>query len=260
MKKILTLILLQALALGVYAQVLVIPDIHGRTFWKEAVKECSSMPVVFLGDYLDPYGAEGITNEEALANFMDILDYKKANAERVTLLLGNHELHYLNMKKHFSRKDTVNAEQIRSILYENISLFRMAATTVCGGRTFLFTHAGVLKSWWMKHFADESCNADAVCAALNAKLKDEATIVSFINDALMDASKIRGGKDKVGSCMWADVHEHNGKTGFPADVYQVFGHSQLKTKAKIKKNYADLDCRQAFVITKDGNIVPLKAF
>ena len=40
---------------------LIIPDVHGRSFWKKAIKkhfdECDH--VVFLGDYIDPYGWEG---------------------------------------------------------------------------------------------------------------------------------------------------------------------------------------------------------
>ena len=39
-------------------RILVIPDVHGRTFWKEPVCKLieSVDKVIFLGDYLDPYG------------------------------------------------------------------------------------------------------------------------------------------------------------------------------------------------------------
>ena len=96
MKKIITIIYALLFTLCISAQILVIPDIHGRTFWKEAVDEHPSLPVVFLGDYLDPYARENITPEEALANFKDIIAFKKANMDRVTLLIGNHEIHYLD--------------------------------------------------------------------------------------------------------------------------------------------------------------------
>ena len=38
-------------------KILVVPDVHGRTFWKEPVGRLleSVDRVVFLGDYLDPY-------------------------------------------------------------------------------------------------------------------------------------------------------------------------------------------------------------
>lgn len=37
-------------------------------------------------------------------------------------------------------------------------------------------------------------------------------------------------------------------------IYQIFGHTQQKKKAVIKKTFADLDCRKAFLITPSGKI------
>ena len=34
---------------------IIIPDIHGLNFWKEAVAGREEGIIVFLGDYLDPY-------------------------------------------------------------------------------------------------------------------------------------------------------------------------------------------------------------
>ena len=47
-------------------KILIIPDVHGRTFWKSAVESGDYEKIVFLGDYTDPYEMEGITNREAL--------------------------------------------------------------------------------------------------------------------------------------------------------------------------------------------------
>lgn len=258
MRKFMQIVVLMTSCLCAKAQILVIPDVHGRTFWKEAVDKNPDLPVVFLGDYLDPYSAEEISEKHALVNFQEILDFKKSNMERVTLLIGNHELHYLDMELEFSRKDTVNAPLIHDMLYENLKLFRIATFAQSDRKTFLFSHAGILESWWKKHFPNVGDNINDVCNALNNKLSDDSTITSFINEALMDASKARGGEDEAGSCVWADINEHKGKKGFLSNVYQVFGHSQLKKKAKIKKGYADLDCRKAFVIMSDGAIQDVK--
>lgn len=258
MRKFMQIVVLMTSCLCAKAQILVIPDVHGRTFWKEAVDKNPDLPVVFLGDYLDPYSAEEISEKHALVNFQEILDFKKSNMERVTLLIGNHELHYLDMELEFSRKDTVNAPLIHDMLYKNLELFRIATFVQSDRKTFLFSHAGILESWWKKHFSNVGDNINDVCNALNNKLSDDSTITSFINEALMDASKARGGEDEAGSCVWADINEHKGKKGFLSNVYQVFGHSQLKKKAKIKKGYADLDCRKAFVIMSDGTILDVK--
>ena len=53
--------------------ILIIPDIHGRTFWKDACSKWEGK-VIFLGDYLDPYSDEGIHFEDAVINFINILD------------------------------------------------------------------------------------------------------------------------------------------------------------------------------------------
>ena len=45
---------------------IVIPNIHGRQFWRHAIQLWDGKEqVVFLGDYLDPYHNEGLSNDEA---------------------------------------------------------------------------------------------------------------------------------------------------------------------------------------------------
>ena len=63
---------------------LIIPDIHGRDFWKDAIDkvDISKDTVVFLGDYLDPYDQEfdgmpyDMLIEDTINNFKEILDFK----------------------------------------------------------------------------------------------------------------------------------------------------------------------------------------
>ena len=50
---------------------IIIPDIHGRTFWKQAIQGKETEDIVFLGDYLDPYSDEGISGADALLNFRE---------------------------------------------------------------------------------------------------------------------------------------------------------------------------------------------
>lgn len=257
MKKIIAIICAMIFNLCSSAQILVIPDIHGRTFWKEAVDKHPSLPVVFLGDYLDPYASEDITPEEALANFKDIIAFKQANMDRVTLLIGNHEIHYLDSFYYFSRKDTLNAAYIHQLLIDHLPLFSMASQAEINGKNFLFTHAGIVASWWKKHFPDTPTDVTSICNALNDMMKNRETLGSFIDNALMDITKQRGGGSEAGSCLWADLEEHKKSKSF-SGIYQVFGHTQQKKKAVIKKSFANLDCRKAFLITASGEIVEEK--
>ena len=39
-------------------KIIIIPDVHGRTFWRNAVEKYRNVKdvhIVFLGDYVDPY-------------------------------------------------------------------------------------------------------------------------------------------------------------------------------------------------------------
>lgn len=75
--------------------ILIVPDVHGRTFWESALD--FNGDIIFLGDYTDPYPQESITLKQTYENFLRILDFKMRNNERVTLLIGNHDLHYFDI-------------------------------------------------------------------------------------------------------------------------------------------------------------------
>lgn len=79
-------------------RILVLPDVHGRLFWKEPVQKYIDVVdrVVFLGDYLDPYGDEGgdYDAESIFENLKEIVELKRNNMDKVVLLKGNHDQHY----------------------------------------------------------------------------------------------------------------------------------------------------------------------
>ena len=57
--------------------VLIIPDVHGREFWKEGIeKRKQNELIIFLGDYTDPYPHEGIKHEVIPDMLEDILKTK----------------------------------------------------------------------------------------------------------------------------------------------------------------------------------------
>lgn len=123
---------------------IIIPDVHGRPFWIQAARDLGGKEhFVFLGDYLDPYGYEGITPEMAFDIFQEVLDFKEAWPDKVTLLLGNHDLHYLDDRLEGGRYDSVRGMFIRELILDHADWFRMAFETEAGGKKFLLTHAGV---------------------------------------------------------------------------------------------------------------------
>ena len=73
--------------------IVVIGDIHGRDTWKDIVKRHpNAYKFVFVGDFFDSFK---LSVEVMLNNFKEISDFKKENPDKVILLCGNHDFHYL---------------------------------------------------------------------------------------------------------------------------------------------------------------------
>lgn len=232
-------------------KILVIPDVHGRTFWKEAVAKFPGLDTIFLGDYLDPYPDERISKYQTIENFKEILNYAKNN-ENCRLLLGNHDMDYI-LDVEGSRKDYINASSIRNLFFEDMDLFNFAAIRELENKIFLFSHAPVLKEWVNE--IKETDNVERLVDKLNLSLVDVEGNRFHLLRNLYRISYFRGGPDKCGSPIWSDVREisENNDAFIPGIDYNVFGHTQL-SKALIMDKYACLDTRNAYVITEKGEI------
>ena len=121
---------------------IIIPDVHGLPFWESPSETYRQANFVFLGDYLDPYPEDMVKDREAFDGLVDIVDFKRKNTDRVTLLLGNHDLHYLSdVLSRGSRFDEENEERNRRFFNQNRDCFQIAYETLIKGRRYLFTHA-----------------------------------------------------------------------------------------------------------------------
>lgn len=231
---------------------LIIPDIHGRSFWKKAVEENIDKvsKVIFVGDYLDPYPWEGITRKQAIANFQEIIDFKSEHKDKVILLLGNHDFPYIDKRNFYSesRYDSSNAYHINEMFRSHRSLFQLAHEELVNNERYLFTHAGLLPQWYKKH---SDMIEELTVENLN-RLQDNPKGIRI----LCEVSAERGGWDRYGSIVWNDVTDLY--EGVNKDIpweYQVFGHSQQEEHPIITKEFACLDCRKAFIINDEGGFV-----
>ena len=228
--------------------ILIVPDVHGRAFWKEAVEEylqqCSK--IVFLGDYTDPYQMEGISWRSALENFQQIIDFKQGHQEQVVLLLGNHDLHYLSSEfTRGSRYSSSHAREVKELLQSHASFFQFAHQEQLANRTFLFTHAGVSPSWYQDHHEE--------IGTLDAEALNRLDTPYHRLNMLSEVSPYRGGWDRHGSFLWSDVNEWYEDSCIDG-IYQVFGHTQLADAPIICPHWACLDCRRAFLLkATEGN-------
>ncbi len=195
--------------------ILAIGDIHGRDAWKE-IKDASADHIIFIGDYVDPH--RYIPDERVVMNFREIIEFKKQNLHRVTLLLGNHDIQYLYYPNYQCSSHREDLQPILGDLYnENAELFQIA----CQHEKYLFTHAGISQGWCVRHRATilkfEAINLAATLNAIYESNKREI---------LFEVGYTRGGDVPCGGPVWADKSET--EYDFLDGYHQVVGHSRVR--------------------------------
>lgn len=240
------------------AECIIFPDIHGRDFWKSALCddcEWETDTYIFLGDFFDPYPYEHISVKNAISNFIELqkaADELKRKGKTVVALIGNHDAHYISrlfdkfaggVRK--SRKYAAHIEELLKSIPDFIH--SIAYEMIVVNKRVLFTHAGVTVDWY-------NTRNDFI-GELTADNLNRMTYESGGWLALCDVSPQRGGFDKSGSCIYADLHDHYTEKGdilpIPNYDYQVFGHTQQEKFPVINNRFAMLDCRHPFAMTAD---------
>lgn len=249
--------------------IILVPDIHGRSFWKEAIPYVESgASCIFLGDYTDPYAVDNISDVEVLNNFRKILSFAHTHRDRVTLLLGNHDLSYMGnpwgiWTVYADRFCYDYADVLSEYYNENADLFSLCTVKVIGGKTFLFSHAGMHPVWvaWCGLFDDvDKSNAKALAESVDKLYReslDSGGRTEFM-EALAMVGGFRGGNSPAGSMVWADCREYE---GIDCGFTQIFGHTSVKgiagregdehTPYKIGNNI-DIDCCCCFQLDQNG--------
>ncbi|KAA6301563.1 MAG: hypothetical protein EZS26_002307 [Candidatus Ordinivivax streblomastigis] len=225
-------------------EILIIPDIHGRTFWETALSYQGK--IVFLGDYTDPYPHEGITQENAYFAFSEIVRFKQQHPDRVTLLIGNHELHYYDRQFQASRFSEEYYNKYHAVLTgeKSAGLFQLCKQM----DNYLFIHAGITKGWYDLHKTELQSLGDDLETQVNRL---------FLNNkqAFYEVSGERGGWSRYGSPVWADAHEFFcEQEPFQKDIIQIIGHTQIgNNEPVIRKNIRLLDNQQLYLL-RNGQI------
>lgn len=215
-------------------KILILPDIHGRDFWKEPCQNINNFDkVIFLGDYHDPYTFQ-VSRDKSMENLRELVKFIEEHKDKITCLIGNHDLSYL-ISPCSDRYDRYNAKEVEQLIR------RMPLQLILQIDNYLFSHSGVLPLWIEEN---------------DLKI-EELNNLSLGHPALTQVSPNRGGYDKVGSCVWGDLIEYNDAYHY-ADYYQIFGHTQLKLGPFIQKDFACLDCREAFIL--DTETKKLKSY
>ena len=233
-------------------KILIIPDVHGRTFWRTALDTGNYEKIIFLGDYVDPYVYEGIDKLQALSNFKAILSLKMIYRDKVVLLLGNHDLcyysdHYRN-KVGGDRYDYEHEKELQQLFRSRTDLFKLAHEETLGGKHYLFSHAGITMTW-LKQNSGIIVKPDA--AHLNHLLDTNKGM-----DTLAQVGAARWGIYPSGSMVWADIEELLESNPL-SDTYQIVGHTMQLEGPIVTDKAACLDCRAGFSLNEKGEILPV---
>lgn len=212
-------------------KILINPDIHGRVFWKYSIEHKDEFDkIIFLGDYLDAYSPDLLLKEED--NFKEIIQFKKDNPDKVILLLGNHDCHYINDKIYeASRYNSFKHNSYQKLFLDNIDLFQLIYIY----DKYLFSHAGVYQKWM-------DLNKLTLKDLLDYDLDKLSKSLNWID-------YFRGGFYDVGSCIWADIRD-SGTEKLLKGYYHIFGHTQLKFNLSTSE-FSCLDCRIPFSLDSE---------
>lgn len=230
--------------------IMIVPDVHGRTFWKEA-KDFNGK-IIFLGDYVDPYvHYEPVTYKGALANFKEVINFAKED-KNVILLVGNHDMTYFfDPCVCECRTDWDNFQEIRNLFRDNADLFKLAHYENYDGHDVIFTHA-CLHDDWITNAGCPYEEAEYRVNWLNLEFERMVSIGYDHRDAflrkLATVSYERGGCGSFGSVVWADIRECQGFLKDPTKPINIFGHTQLNEDGTVVNlgNCFCIDSRKCF--------------
>ncbi len=195
---------------------IIIGDIHGRDTWQE-INIRNYEQIVFIGDYVDSHE---LSDFAILENLKKIIALKKRHSDKVVLLLGNHDVHYLHFPRYQCSGFRPSMQPaLTSLFNKNRDLFQMAYQH----GNYIFTHAGITNSWY---------NELLRLPILEAIREEKDNIADLINKVenttqryLLYATSIYRGGYSNGGFLWADYKETS--VDMLKDFHQVVGHTQV---------------------------------
>jgi len=176
-------------------KILALGDTHGRVLWKDIVqKEQDYDKIIFIGDYFD--SREGVSPQTQLENFRDILEFKKNNMDKVVLLLGNHDFHYLKeAQEKYSQYQMPMFNLFNDEIQPAVEYSLVQVCFVHGN--YVFTHAGVTKTW----ATDYNIDINDLENSINTLLLENPSAFRFH----MGTNFSNSGDDKDQSPIWVRI-------------------------------------------------------
>lgn len=201
-------------------KIISVGDIHGRPYWKE-IDPSKYDKIIFVGDYCDSYTHSDVEIE---SNLLNIIELKKNNPDKVVLLLGNHDIHYMFLSEGYEGSGfrPSMAINLNMIFRHHKDLFQIAFQI----ENYLWSHAGVSFGWYdynKKEIEDIAERFDTINLAdtfNHMLLKSE-------NRILQQVGRKRDGRYSFGGIVWADRSET--REQYIDGYHQIVGHTPINT-------------------------------
>ncbi len=223
-------------------KIIALGDTHGRDLWKQIVKvEEDFDKFIFIGDYFDT--REGIDASTQIQNFKEILEFKKANPDKVFLLIGNHDFHYLKgCGETYSGYQQYAAMDINEVLQPAVTSGHMQICHVFD--EYIFSHAGLTNTWCENNEIDLYNIEESV----NVRFMKNMESFKFEYGENLDKS----GDDVTQSPLWVRIPSlfRDMVKGFT----YVVGHTTVK-EMHMASNIVAIDClgtSNEYLIIQDG--------
>ena len=193
-------------------KVVFIGDIHGHDTWKRIVADNKTADhFVFVGDYFDAWS---VTPAVQIQNFKEIIEFKECTPDRVTLLVGNHDFHYMPWcRGKYGGYSAWFHGEIWELLRTNMHNLQVAWQY----NNVLVTHAGISSTWYDENIEDKG-HMFEIADKVNACWADRP---DFFNHSGMD---IYGNSPHDGP-FWIRPEALKSDLVDP-DIIQIVGHTQ----------------------------------
>jgi len=171
-----------------------------------------------MGDYLDTHYDE--TPEQQLSNFKNIIEFKRKYPNKVILLIGNHCFHYLSgVNESYSGYQIGYAKSFNEAIENALSdgLMQMCYTHA----NFVFTHAGVTKTWCTNSGIDINLRGVELEKAINDLFIKNRIFFSF----QMGQNYSQSGNDITQPPIW--VRPQSLLSDMLDDIICVVGHTTV---------------------------------